>query len=210
MNTEQPAASPSAPPSAVLRLARLVRPGGNPVARGVDRAEGTVVVVFVLLALVLVPVMLTLGSVTYSNLAERGAQQAATRHEAVAVLTEDAPVTSVSSPGEGVGMSLKVVARWQLPDGTFRTGPVEAKAGMKAGAEVPVWLDRFGTPVDPPVSTVDAVLSGVLVAASGWLVITGLFALFCWGLHRALDRRRYRAWDAEWARVEPDWHDRRH
>ncbi|MFI7680440.1 hypothetical protein [Actinophytocola sp. NPDC049390] len=202
MSTERPAG-----PSLVLRLARLVRPGGNPLARGVDRAEGTAVILFILLALVLVPVLLTLGSETYSNLAERGERQAATRHETVAVLTENAPVASVGAQGDGVRMTPKVAAHWQLPDGTFRTGLVDAETGMKAGAEVPVWLDRSGRAVDPPVSSADAVVGGVLVAVSGWLVVAGLCALFCRGVHHALDRRRYRAWETEWARVEPEWDD---
>lgn len=201
MITERPASSP------VLRLARLVRPGRNPLARGVDRAEGTAVLLFVLLALVLMPVMLTLGSVTHATLAERAEEQRATRHETVAVLTEDAPVTSMGQ-GEGVGTTSKVAARWQLPHGRTSTGQVDAEAGMKSGTEVRIWLDGSGTPVDPPVSAMDAVVAGVLVAVSGWLAVAGLFALVCWGMHHVLDRRRYRAWETEWARVGPDWLDR--
>jgi hypothetical protein len=77
-----------------------------------------------------------------------------------------------------------------------------------AGAEVKVWLDKSGRPVAAPVSTVDSVGVGVLVAFFGWLIAVGLIALAGWGLHHVLDRRRYQAWAAEWARVEPDWHDR--
>jgi hypothetical protein len=195
-------------PSRSLRLGRLLRPGRNPLARGVDRAEGTVVLLFVLLALVLVPVMLTLGSLTYASFAAESEQQDRTRHETVAVLTEDAPAASMSTRGTVDGGKSKVAARWQLPDGTTRTGRVDADNGSKAGAEVSVWLDESGNPVDRPMSTADVVSAGVLVAVSGWLAAVGLLALASWGLHRALDRRRYRAWEAEWARVEPDWHDR--
>lgn len=56
-------------------------------------------------------------------------------------------------------------------------------------------------------STMDVVGAGVLVATLGWLASVGLLALGCWGLHRLLDRRRYRAWATEWARVEQDWHN---
>ncbi|GAB1516705.1 Rv1733c family protein [Actinophytocola sp. KF-1] len=201
MISERAASSP------VLRLARLLRSGRNPLARGVDRAEGAAVLLFVVLALVLVPVMLTLGSVTHSTLAERAGEQAATRHETVAILTEDAPVTSVGQ-GEGVGTTSKVAARWLLPDGSTRTGQVDAEAGVKAGTEVRIWLDESGAPVDAPMTPLDAVVAGVLVAVSGWLAVAGLFALVCWGLHHVLDRCRYRDWDTGWARVEPDWLDR--
>jgi hypothetical protein len=198
----------AAPPSWVVRLGRLLRPGGNPLARGVDRAEGTVVILFVLVALVLLPVMLTLGSLTYADLAEQSEQQSRSRHETVAVLTEDAPTVTTGTYGGVVGAKSKVAARWQLPDGTTRTGDVDADDGSKAGAEVSVWLDESGKPVSAPISTVDSVGAGVLVAVFGWLTTVALLALVCWGMHRALDRRRYRNWDSEWARVEPDWHDR--
>lgn len=196
------------PPSRVVRLSRLLWPARNPLARGVDRVEGTVVVLAVLLALVLVPVMLTFGSLTYSSLAERSEQQSGSRHQTVAVLTQDAPETGTTVRGEVVGGRSKVPARWQLPDGTTRTGRVEADEGLKAGAEVAVWLDESGDLTNPPLSTVDIVGAGVLAAGFGWLGAVGLLALACWSLHRVLDRRRYQAWQAEWARVEPDWHDR--
>ena len=201
-----PASARSAPPSALLRLARLLRPGRNPLARGVDRTEGTIVILFALLALALVPVLLTLGSLTYAALAERGAQEAGARHETVAVLTEDAPVTAAGTPGEMTGATVKVAARWQLPDGSTRTGRVDVDTGLKAGAEVPVWLDSSGTPVAPPMSESDAAVAGALVAAGGWIAVAGLFALVGWGLHRVFDRRRYRAWDTEWAAEGPGRH----
>lgn len=164
---------------------------------------------FVLFALALLPVMLTLGSVTYTGLAERSAQQEKTRHETVAVLVEDAPVATVGVQGTVIKGRSEVLAGWQLPDGDSRTGLVSVEDGLKAGAEVPVWLDRSGNAVDPPLSSSDAAVTGVLVAVCGWLAVAGLFAVVCGGLHRAFNRRRYRAWENEWARVEPEWHDRR-
>jgi hypothetical protein len=199
---------PAVSPSPIRRLVRLLRPGGNPLARGVDRTEGAVVGLVVLVALALVPVMLTLGSVTYAGLAERSARQAESRHETVAILTENAPVATPSPHGTVINARSPVPARWQLLDGSTRTGPVSAEDGLKAGAEVPVWLDRSGNAVDPPLSSSDAVVTGVLVAVCGWLAVAALFSLVCWGLHRAFDRRRYRFWDTEWARVGPEWHDR--
>jgi hypothetical protein len=102
------------PPSRAVRLRRLLWPVRNPLARGVDRVEGTVV----MLALVFVPVMLTFGSLTYESLAERSEQQSGSRHQTVAFLTQDAPDTSTGTRGEVVGGKSKMPARWQLPDGT--------------------------------------------------------------------------------------------
>jgi hypothetical protein len=84
----------------------------------------------------------------------------------------------------------------------------ETDDGRKAGSEVPFWLDDAGNRVDPPLSTLENVGAGVLVAAFGWFTAVGLLALASWWAHRALERHRYRVWQAEWARIEPDWHDR--
>ena len=196
----------AASPSTGLRLIRLLRPGRNPLARGVDRIEATVVKLSVLAALLLVPVMLTLGSLTCDGLARRSEEQAVSRHETVAVLTRDVPAMS----GETPGGTAKAQARWQLPDGTTHTGLIKADEGLKAGAEVEIWLDRSGKPVDPPLSGMDIVAIGVLVVVSGWLGAVGLLAGMCAGLHHVFDRRRYRTWDAEWARGEPGWRDHSH
>lgn len=196
-----PPASPAAPPSPLLRLARLLRPGRNPLARDTDRVESAVVLLFVLVALVLVPVMLTFGSVTFRSLVEQSTRESSARYEAVATLTEDAPVTSVGTQGEVFLVTAKVPATWRLPDGSTRTGLVDADEGLKAGAEVQVWLDASGAPAEKPLSTADAAVTGALVAAVGWFAAAGLLATAWWVVHRLLDRRRFRAWDAEWARI---------
>ncbi len=192
----------------VARLARLLRPGGNPLARGADRLEAAVLVLAMTIAVVLVPVMLTLGSLTFASLSDQAERQAATRHEFVAVLLQDAPAAVVGRGGAVGGRSV-VRAQWRMPAGGVRTGQVEVVNGSKAGQEVPVWLDDSGQPVDPPLSTESVVAEAVAVAVLGWLVAAGLLTLACYGLHAALQRRRYRAWDADWARVAPDWHDHR-
>lgn len=196
-----PPASPVAPPSPFLRVARLLRPGGNPLARDVDRIESAVVLLCVLAALVLVPVMLTFGSVTFTSLAGQSSREV--RDRVVATLTEDAPVTSTGTQGEVPVVTAKVPATWRLADGTTGTGVVDAPEGLKAGAEVPVWLDGSGTPAGAPLSTADAAAAGALVAAGGWCAVAGLFAAVCLLLHRLFDRRRFRAWDVEWARIGP-------
>lgn len=146
--------------------------------------------------------MLTLGTLTCDRLGRTSERKVAGGHETVAVLTEAVPV----SGGEGSGGPAKAEARWRLPNGTTRTGLVEAQEGSKAGAEVDIWLDRSGNPMDAPLSAADIAAVGVLVVVFGWLGAVGLLAGFCVGLHHLLDRHRYRTWDAEWARGEPGWH----
>ena len=191
-----------------VRLARLLHPGRNPLARGVDRLEAVVLVLAMALAVVLVPVMLTFGSLTFASLGDQAARQAAIRHESVAVLLEDAPAAVVVRGGVVSGRSV-VRAQWRLPAGDVRTGPVEVVNGSRSGEEVPVWLDDAGRPVDPPLSTEAAAAEAAMVAVFGWFFAAGLLALACYGTHVALERRRSRGWEADWARVEPDWHDHR-
>jgi hypothetical protein len=193
--------------STLARLVRLVRPGRNPLARGVDRLQGALVALSVCAGLVLVPVMLTIGSLTYADLAEQGEEQVRTRHETVATLTEDAPSVAFGAHGDLSVGSSKVRAEWWLPDGTTRAGLVTAPDGRHAGAEVPVWLDEAGDPTDPPLSGPDAVAAGVLVAVTGWATATSLVVLVCCGFNWLIERHRQRAWQTEWARIEPQWRE---
>lgn len=184
--------------AASTRLRGVLRPGTSPLLRAVDRAERVAVIVCVVLAVLLVPVALTIGSVVYRDLAATAAQDAATRHETVAVLTEDVPADGAR--GHVVGAAPEVAARWRLADGTTRTGAVPARRGMTAGETVRLWVDETGTPAGPPLSTADAVGRAVALAAVGWLIAAGLLWLACHGVRVACDRRRLRGWADEWAR----------
>lgn len=190
----------------MLRLARWLFPGGNPLARGVDRVEGGMMVAAILVGLLLLPVMLVFGSLTYENINERGAAQARTRHKTVATLTADAPKGTVTSYGN-TGKVL-VPAVWQRPDGSLATGPVPAEYGLNKGATVEIWIDRDGRVVDAPTSSADAAFVAVVVAGWGWVAVLGVLALLLFGLHRVLDRRRFDAWERQWARVDREWNSR--
>lgn len=189
----------------LTRWVRLLRPHGNPLARGVDRVEGTVRLLAVLAALVLLPVMLVIGSLTHAGMSAKGEWQARTRYEAVATLTEDA--ARPSARGGGAIEESAVPAEWRLPNGSFRTGQVRAEDGLAAGARVPVWLDGEGRVVPEPLDATDATVAAVTVTVSGWLTAVVLLALGMFGVRRLLDRRRYRLWEQDWARVEPGWHN---
>ena len=81
--------------------------------------------------------------------------------------------------------------------------------GAAAGARIPVWLDRSGQPVAPPVSRVamvfNALAKGAAVAGGA-----GVALLICYVLCRlALDRRRLAAWESAWSLTGPRWTTRR-
>jgi hypothetical protein len=125
------------------------------------------------------------------------------------VLIDDAPMMTAGGFGQFVPPRAEVWARWQLADGSVRTGLVAVEGGLRAGARVPIWIDESGRWVEPPMSLSDAVARAALVAAGLWSVAVGLLALGCGTLHHLLDRRRYQAWETEWARIEPEWHGHR-
>jgi hypothetical protein len=189
----------------LARMIRLMLPAGNPVSRGVDRVEGYSLRCVVLLGIVLVPIMLVVGSVTYADVVAQSEQQTRTRYQVVATLLEDAPRGVVGATAEGGTDASRVPARWRPPSGAPRTGRVHADDGLVAGARVRIWVDPDGEPVSPPITSADAVIAGVVIAATGWFTAAVVLWLTHVGIKRLLDRRRMRAWGREWARVEPGW-----
>lgn len=196
--------------SLLRRWGRLIWPFHNPLARGTDRLEGAILIVVLLAALLLVPIMLVVGSIVRADLLASSEREAATRHPAVAVLLENAPVSSTGGYPAAVGGKSYVLARWTRPDGGTVTAPVPAAHGLKAGAKVDIWLDRSGRLVDKPLSPADADAGGAFVAPAGWLAAMAGFTLTATGLHLLLVRRRNLLWDREWAAVEPGWNNKRH
>lgn len=186
----------------LARLIRLMLPGGNPLSRGVDRVEGCSLLCVVVAGLALVPIMLMVGSLAYADVVAAGEQQAMTRHEVVATLVQDAPRREV---GDNVNSGSRVLARWQSPDGDRRTGRVAAADGLDKGSTVRVWVDRNGRLSGPPATQRQAAAAGTSVAVAGWLVAACVLVLFHACLRRLLNRCRSRAWEREWARVEPEW-----
>lgn len=187
------------------RILRLLLPGGNPLSRGTDRLRGALLIVVIAAELVLVPVMLTYGSLTHTAFVDRAAQQAKDWHRTAAVVTEDAPATTYAFRGAPASTSVHVMAEWRMPDGSTGTGRVRVEEGVRAGTQVTIWLDELGNPVEPPADPSEAAAAAVLVVVFGWLAAAGLLTLAYVGAARLIDRRTCRSWEREWARVEPAW-----
>jgi hypothetical protein len=192
--------------SSLARLVRLLWPHANPLARGVDRFESFTLLMVTMFSVFLMPIMLVIGSLTHASLAEKGEQEAGTRHEVVATLIDDAPLASADGHGDATIAKPMVRATWQQADASTWTGRVKASDGLRAGAKVNIWLDNRDNSVVPaPIKPIDAEAAAMLLAFVGWLGAVGLLALAQFGVHRVLDRRRVRDWDEQWAQVEPDW-----
>jgi len=178
-------------------------------ARRTDRLESVSLAAVVLVGLLLVPVMLMFGSIVHAHIQTVADQQAKERHAVVATLTQDARDVGAGGHGFGDVWLSEVPAEWTLPDGSTHTGRVPVANGV-AGARIKVWLDGAGRVVDRPLNSSDAIAEGAVVTVSGWLVAVGLLALVQTGVHGLLNRRRFQAWDRQWASVEPGWNNYRH
>jgi hypothetical protein len=190
------------------RLARCARRLGfdrNPLRRRTDRIEAVIRLATLILLLVAVPIITLAVSrqVDHVELRRAHAQQVAER-EVTAVLLRQAPPTGVPDPYTSVQMTL-VLARWQPPGQPVRSGQVPAPAGARAGSTVQVWVDASGAVTSPPpdhrVIAGDVCIAAVVTCLVMSLLVLGSSTL----ARRALDRRRLRAWDAEWRATGPLW-----
>ena len=189
------------------RTSRLVRwlAGRNVLRRPVDRIEGAVLVVLSAAFLAAVAVGSIIGAHTYQS---QGAASAGLR-PAVAVLSQAGPLFRISMARLG-----QDEARWPEPGGSEQSGVLTTAtapgiAGAAAGARIPIWLDRSGQPVAPPVGQVAMIVNALAATAA----VTGAAAatlLACYGLCRlVLDRRRLAAWESAWSLTGPRWTTRR-
>jgi hypothetical protein len=190
------------------RLARCVRWLGldrNPLRRRTDRIEAVVRLATLILLLVAVPMVTLAAGRQADHVALRNAHaQQAADHEVTAFLLQQAPPTGIPDPYTSIQMTL-VLARWQPPGQPARSGPVPAPAGARAGSTVTVWVDASGAvtspPTDPRVIVGDVCMAAMVTCLVASLLVLGANAL----ARRALDRRRMRAWDAEWRTTGPLW-----
>jgi len=191
---------------ATRRTSRLVRwlARRNVLRRPVDRIEGAVLVVLSAALLVAVAVAAVLGTHEYQS--QRAAS--ASLQPAVAVLIQAGPFYGTMAR---IGQA---EARWRDRAGGERSGVLTTVStpgivGAAAGDRIPVWLNRSGQPVAPPVSRVAmvgyALAEGAAVAGGA-----GVALLICYALCRyALDRRRLAAWESAWSSTGPRWTTRR-
>ena len=193
------------PDRSLARLARWLGFDRNPLRRGTDRVEAALRLVIILLAVVAVPAAAVAAGRWADHYGLRLAQtQRAANHQVTAVLLEDAPESGISNPYTNEQTSW-VSARRQPPGQPSRTGQVLALAGARKGSTVQTWIDPSGAVTDPPPDhrfivgdvwlavTATCLLSWMLLLAAGVLV------------RRVLDRRRLRAWEAEWRASGPLW-----
>jgi hypothetical protein len=194
-------------PTADTRRARYVRRLGlddNPLRRPADKVDAWLRLAVLILILTAVPVAAIIAGQTADHLFSRQAQaQQATDHLVDAVLTQNAPASSVD-PYAAVPDTW-ATARWRAPDGTARSGQVLAPIGSFAGDVVPVWVSASGAVADPPSRHADVVAEVAVTVLLTSMTLTGLLLGVRAVAQHFLDRRRFRSWDAEWRSIGPLW-----
>ena len=134
----------------------------------------------------------------------RAQAQRAVDHQVTAVLLEDAPAVGIPDPYTSV-QTAWVPARWQPPGQPSRTGEVLVLTGAHKGSTVRTWINPSGAVTDPPLDrrfvVGDVWLAVMATCLVSWLLllVTGVL------VRRGLDRRRLRAWEAEWRASGPLW-----
>lgn len=186
----------------VGRIARQLGWGRNPLRRASDRWEIGLTLVLVLAMLVLGPwIGGQAAELAYRNVVQSNAWEREHRSRVDAVLVEDVSGAEDAEPGAAAGTAM---ARWIAPDGTAHTGAVDVRAARHAGDAVPVWIDDHGQLAFPPARRdprTDAGVAAALSICAVALCLAGVRRIVGW----QLGRRRLRAWEAQWAVVEPDW-----
>lgn len=193
-------------------LARRVRWLGfdrNPLRRRTDRIEAVLRLATVILFLVGVPIAAIVVGRQVDHMALRNAHaQQAAKHEVTAVLLERAQVSGAQNPYASTQMT-DVLARWQPPGQSPRSGQVLAPAGTPAGSNVTIWIDASGAVTSPPPDHRD-IVGDVTIAVVVTCIVASVLLLGASALaRRVLDRRRLKAWDAEWRATGPLWSGRR-
>ncbi|MFK0156226.1 hypothetical protein ACIQVK_29660 [Streptomyces sp. NPDC090493] len=115
--------------------------------------------------------------------------------------------SSDSSESSGSSNGERVWARvgWTVADGSAHTGQARVPAGSKVGTPVTVWTDPQGHLVTRPATVSEAHLRSALIG--GLVGLSAAAVPFVAGLvaRGRLERRRMDRWDAEWARLGPQW-----
>ncbi|MFJ7175981.1 hypothetical protein ACIQXA_06025 [Streptomyces massasporeus] len=186
--------------SRTVRRSHLWRWRRSPLRRREDVLEAWILLAAWLVTAVVGPVA---GVLSARATVDTLAQQRAERRPATAVVVDGASRSFVSG-GVSVDHVIATV-RWTAADGTSHTGRTQVDSGSKAGERVAVWTDREERLTTPPQTAGQAGIEAAFMGAASFFGVAAAAAAGFYGSRVALDRRRSRAWDAEWQRQGTWW-----
>ncbi|KOU43385.1 hypothetical protein ADK53_06140 [Streptomyces sp. WM6373] len=180
--------------------------GANPLRRDADRARTRLHAAFALTCLLAVVVGFALGRAAWAD-GHRSAENVARHRHAV-------PATTIGETSHRAGDQPSsrpvtvATATWHFPSQRTHQATVPVPAGTRQGDTVRVWVDDDGRPAAVPPDRADIVVNAVGLGAgavAGIVLVGGALVTVCL---RTVDARSARAWESEWAGIEPLWSGR--
>lgn len=191
----------------IRRIAGWAGVDGNPLRRGIDRAERLLWVILLAAFFAAGPLVVPwAGQVARANgMAQLKAEQSWRRVDAVLLRHAPDQIYGYNTTG-----TVWVSGRWHRPDGGLKYGLVPTEIGAPAGTVVPVWVNQAGRLTGSEPLSADGVGARqvmIEVLAGAGLAVAALIMI---GLIRWLtNRRRMANWGFEWACIGPRWSTRR-
>ncbi|MFJ9735412.1 hypothetical protein ACIRUL_29400 [Streptomyces sp. NPDC101171] len=172
----------------------------NPLRRRADVLEAWVVLAAWLLTVL---AGVSAGLAAARSVDDGLARERAAWRPAVARVVAKAPGRSASETSGAERVWAEV--RWTAADGSAHSGQARVAPGSAAGSPVTVWTDPRGHLVSRPATASEAAFRAVLMG--GLVGLSAAAVPFVGGLalRGRLERRRMDDWDAEWARLGPQW-----
>jgi hypothetical protein len=165
----------------------------NPLRRRSDRVEACSRIAALLLWIAAIPLAVRVGVAVHDGLAA----QAATATSWQAVVLSD----PVCPTWREACLPNTATAGWTTAHHVDHTAVTRVPLGARRGSHFTLWTDGAGRPTTPPASPTIRWTDGLVAAAGVLLGALAVLGLALLALRRALDRRRYRAWDLEWLLV---------
>ncbi|MHA6800883.1 Rv1733c family protein [Bounagaea algeriensis] len=182
-------------PFGLRSLFRGVRERANPLWRGTDWFEPLAVAVLVVFLLGGFAAAMLVGQLELSRRIDQVRAEQREKDEVSATVVARAP--------QNRGTDTVAVRLGEGGDARFAIVDVPSSAASRP--EVPLWVDRSGEITSPPMTEGDAFQAA---GVTGAFVVVGFAVTGAAGYGAArwcVTRRRLRAWEAEWEKVEPHW-----
>ncbi|MBF6174749.1 Rv1733c family protein [Nocardia blacklockiae] len=186
--------------SKVLRAWRLAPWARNPMLRPVDRLEGWIRLLAIVVVLLAVPASVPVGLAGYRAAVVRIEADNAAKAVVPAVISDDPVRVPATSRVNMDRMQARV--RWS-DGGRAGEATVDVAGTARRGDRIELWVGADGRPTTDPVPIDAAVGQGIgigLLALSGVAAACGVSV---WITAWVLNRRRSAAWEHEWREVSP-------
>jgi hypothetical protein len=184
------------------RVACSLGRDGNPLRRGIDKAEAMAMTLLVVALVIAGPLLAALIGRSADAAAVREQQSERSWQHVQAVLRQGADQVVASSGEWDVAW---VRASWKLPDGRPGSGQLGVPLNARAGQRIWIWVTPAGQITRPPLTSadvIDQVTFATLMVIACWAALLGGGALV---VRTVANRRRMAGWQREWEASGPQW-----